>query len=692
MQFVFDDGRTRHEVEVVLHDPDAVRRRSRVRPRGRTPARSPPRRRRPPGARPPPGRPSRHRPRRRWSACRKDRTTGAPRRGTGMRRVVGHRDTGGVDRRDRWSRRRAWLDLFPGSWTIGRQRSHLRIDDPTVSANHARLDVSADGVVTITDQSSLNGTWLDDEPLTQPAALEAGHGRSGSAPRNSPWCRCPTPGRHRSHTGFRERAAPCRSTDPRARHRPPDHEPLDPPRPPATGPWPRSGGARGRRGAPRVRCGDGAGVPQLALRHVRPAQPRRAGRRSAWRRDAGATGADVASVSATSGTLRRSPQRLAGLAADERAERLERLPSPAEIVRRSTTTGSRLWERRPAHDDFLHLRAGLGSVLWDPPVPGERRRLDGPVREVVAATSRLARAPVDVDLSGGGVVGVVGHRTGAVGLARSLVLQAATAHGPADLAVAVLVAPHRIADWDWVKWLPHVLDPRRQRSPPAGRRSRPGRRAAPSAARAGVDAAGRRRRRGPEPPTLLMVLDDESLTEGRRSLARSVLRGSAGPVAAIVVARSDDRLPAACTTVIDVVDRDGERGGPLAGDRRTGRRRHGVRDGRPHGPTGRSGPCPLRRSRTDVAIGSGVPAAVRLLPLLGLDPPTPEGVIASWSAAGGDPDLMAPRRRDPGRRAATSTSWATGPMAWSPGRRGPARASCCGPWSPPWPLATRPTW
>ena len=279
-------------------------------------------------------------------------------------------------------------------------------------------------------------------------------------------------------------------------------------------------------------------------------------------------------------------------------------------------------------------------MLWDPPVPGERRRLDGPVREVVAATSRLARAPVDIDLSGGGVVGVVGHRTGAVGLARSLVLQAATAHGPADLAVAVLVAPHRIADWDWVKWLPHVLD-----------RDGSGHRllaADPDQAgellrglleRASMPPAGGDNR--PVPPTLLMVLDDESLTEGRRSLARSVLRGSAGPVAAIVVARSDDRLPAACTTVIDVVDRDG---GAVVHSLATGERVDDVTACGMADRTARRAARALARfdDPEHVAIGSGVPAAVRLLPLLGLDPPTPEGVIGSWSAAGGDPGLMAP--------------------------------------------------
>ncbi|HSK61685.1 MAG TPA: type VII secretion protein EccCb, partial [Actinomycetospora sp.] len=58
-------------------------------------------------------------------------------------------------------------------------------------------------------------------------------------------------------------------------------------------------------------------------------------------------------------------------------------------------------------------------------------------------------------------VGVTGGDTAARrGLARALVAQLVTAHGPDDLVVAVAATGPARAAWEWVKWLPHVAHPR----------------------------------------------------------------------------------------------------------------------------------------------------------------------------------------------------------------------------------------
>ena len=61
-----------------------------------------------------------------------------------------------------------------------------------------------------------------------------------------------------------------------------------------------------------------------------------------------------------------------------------------------------------------------------------------------------------VELSEGGVVGIVGDRAAALAAARSLVCQAAVHHGPADLTIGVFVDEGREPDWEWAKWLPHT--------------------------------------------------------------------------------------------------------------------------------------------------------------------------------------------------------------------------------------------
>lgn len=62
--------------------------------------------------------------------------------------------------------------LSTGSLTIGRGMGcDIRIDNPTVSRRHARLDVLIDGVVRVTDLGSKNGTRINDRRLGAEAAV-----------------------------------------------------------------------------------------------------------------------------------------------------------------------------------------------------------------------------------------------------------------------------------------------------------------------------------------------------------------------------------------------------------------------------------------------------------------------------------------------------------------------------------------
>ena len=81
----------------------------------------------------------------------------------------------------------------------------------------------------------------------------------------------------------------------------------------------------------------------------------------------------------------------------ERERRRERTPDPAEVLRRAALPSMRLWERRHGHDDFLSLFAGLGDVVWQPPLDRTGGKLPPKVAETLAAT-RLRSAPVSVEL------------------------------------------------------------------------------------------------------------------------------------------------------------------------------------------------------------------------------------------------------------------------------------------------------
>lgn len=243
-------------------------------------------------------------------------------------------------------------------------------------------------------------------------------------------------------------------------------------------------------------------------------------------------------------------------AAFERVRRQESYPDPVCMLRRGQLPTTLLWQRRPRDDDFLALHGGVGDVPWQPEIGGNNvPRLDSRVTAVLDET-HLVQSPVPIDLTGSGVVGIVGDRVTAIALARSLVLQATSHCGPADLTVGVFCDQGRENDWSWASWLPHT----RQVGGGGGTRwMSVGRDRSVAVLRVlqeNIDALST--------PAVLLVIDSENLTEGRDAPARELLghgriysqRNSTSrdhtQVSGIVIADTVDQLPATCTTVVEV--------------------------------------------------------------------------------------------------------------------------------------------
>ena len=322
------------------------------------------------------------------------------------------------------------------------------------------------------------------------------------------------------------------------------------------------------------------------------------------------------------------------------------LPDLGEVVRRALTPSVRLWERRPGDADFLLLGVGIGDLSWRAPL---RRGMDVAAAEVVQlveSRSTLPGVPIGIDLAEGGVVGIVGNRSAALAVARSLVCQALVHHGPADLPTVALISAGAVADWDWLKWAPHLRDAERVGAQrvgidPNGSRAllddlltsaRPGAGGPTSAHPAGREQEG---------PVHLVLVDDESLVAGRSSLARSVLRGAAGPVAGIVIAADERHLPAMCTTVVRVGEDGHGTEFHRPGQRET------LEDVSAAGLTealARDVARSLARlDDPEVPVaGAGLPSDVALLPLLGMGHPTAEEVLRRWDAAGARPRPVTP--------------------------------------------------
>jgi DNA segregation ATPase FtsK/SpoIIIE, S-DNA-T family len=533
--------------------------------------------------------------------------------------------------------------LVPGTVVLGRASGcDIGLDHPTVSKRHAQLTVGVAGGVTVADLASHNGTWVGGLPVVEPVPLDDGVPvRLGAlelelrAVQGGDRPVAVDPVRHANAAGTIPFNRPPRPAPPPP---PPD---IAPPAPPRTGqgrvplsliailtPLIFAGVMFAVMRSPQFLM-FGLLTPIMGIGNAIDAKRR--GRRS-----------DRGERERFRRELSEFRRRLVALADDERRRMRLAYPDPAEIMRRVELPSTALWERRPAHPDFLRLRAGVGDVPWSPPVAPTGLRADAP-EELAAALAEsevLPGAPVPVDLATGGVVGIVGDRAAALSLARCLVCQAAALHGPADLPVMVLTRPEGAAAWDWTKWLPHTRD--------AGGIGRLLSHDAELSARlveAHLGPAGGRERGDRSEravgPTLLVVVDDESLTEGRKAPTRSLLRGEGGLVAGVVIASTVDRLPAVCTTVIEMTDHDGraDLALPQKGQRIGGFLAAGMAD-----DVARDCARSLARFEDPELdlVGAGLPASIRLLPLLDLEDCTADAVLARWKAGGIDPSPATP--------------------------------------------------
>ncbi|MEU9581335.1 type VII secretion protein EccCa [Streptomyces chilikensis] len=165
-----------------------------------------------------------------------------------------------------------------------------------------------------------------------------------------------------------------------------------------------------------------------------------------------------------------------------RRESAQVLNPPPEALHDIVRDPARLWERRRTDADFLRVRVGTGEVpVRDLRVGQPNSSVLTPpdefmLNEASALVSRFGigtELPLTVPLDRAGDVSVVGGREDTLRVARALMAQAAATHAPDDVAMALAVPGDRMADWEWAKWLPHLLDGEQFDGPVAARRIEP---------------------------------------------------------------------------------------------------------------------------------------------------------------------------------------------------------------------------
>lgn len=282
-------------------------------------------------------------------------------------------------------------------------------------------------------------------------------------------------------------------------------------------------------------------------------------------------------------TLAREREGLTELRRREIAMRGAENPELAELADAMRNRGRLLWARRPEHRSFLELRFGEGLLPSRTEVALPRRgeaagaHWDA-LRALQEEFASVAPVPVLERLGSCGSVGIAGGSALAAGLARSIVLQLAGLHSPAELVLAAFAGTTREGrEWEWLKWLPHV-DPVAsplaawQLADDAGSATRllisleglleqrSGRLGgAPRAARshiapdgAGAESDGRADRAPIVPSVAVLVLESEVAEAHRSRLIALAEHGPDFGIHVIWVAAEVARVPAACRTFVEV--------------------------------------------------------------------------------------------------------------------------------------------
>ena len=120
-------------------------------------------------------------------------------------------------------------------------------------------------------------------------------------------------------------------------------------------------------------------------------------------------------------------------------------PDPATVLLTALGPRPRLWERRRSDDDLLALRVGLADQPADVEAEGDL------TEEMTVARS----VPVVVPLRTVGVLGLAGPRDRTQALARWLVAQTAVLHSPRDVQIVVVTDAGAATAWEWTARLPH---------------------------------------------------------------------------------------------------------------------------------------------------------------------------------------------------------------------------------------------
>jgi len=141
----------------------------------------------------------------------------------------------------------------------------------------------------------------------------------------------------------------------------------------------------------------------------------------------------------------------------------ENIVSPANCIQRIENKDRTLWERMPAHEDFMNLRVGKGNLNLKADIKCPERKFtmqDDSLQDAMFMLGTeekiLENVPVAVSLIADPKLGIVGDRDSVNGLARSLILQTIALHSYDEVKIVLVINESEYETWKPLYAVPHI--------------------------------------------------------------------------------------------------------------------------------------------------------------------------------------------------------------------------------------------
>ena len=237
----------------------------------------------------------------------------------------------------------------------------------------------------------------------------------------------------------------------------------------------------------------------------------------------------------------------------ERSVRGAEHPAVPDILSAVEGLAPLTWTRQPGGSGFLSVRLGLGTMASRSTVVLPNRQAGGPwfdrVVELQERFSSVSSVPVTAEL-GSAPLGLAGEGELASDVARAVIGQVVALHSPAEVVVAAVASTVSAPGWDWLKWSPHVSSPN---SPLAAPHLAVGQGACLTLV-AAIEDLIEERTDGESGtvclPVVVLLVEDDAAVE-RSRVADIARRGPAVGVSVVWRAPSVERLPASCRTYLE---------------------------------------------------------------------------------------------------------------------------------------------